>query len=320
MTTPPRRRVSASSIKSLLQCSMSFYYERILGLPTKQWPRTIMGSLAHSIFECFRHPRHRHHYDILVGDRITVDYTRSRAVARLVRAWRVKHAISEELLADLNGMLYVGLVLIDFHWANADKWSDGTTPRAHGPEHEFTLTLPDGTIIKGFIDDMAEQEGVMIVRDFKSQKRRFDSDELTNSIQAAIYQLYVWTRFGKRARVEFILLRHPPTSRTKDKHLQIVPPASPAHLAGLTHYVQQVSAQVNAFTLDHAWASCCTDVGWCRNVCSHYAPHPYWALVKTATPDVTLKTFMPEQKPTEVAADEMLVERQHLGCLHAWRG
>lgn len=318
MTTPPRRRVSASSIKSLLQCSMSFYYERILGLPTKQWPRTTMGSLAHSIFECLRHPRHRHHYDTIIGDSTTVDYTRSRAVARLVRAWQVKHGISEELLADLNGMLYVGLILIDFHWTKANRDTSGA-PITHGPEHEFELTLPDGTTIKGFIDDMAEEGDTITVRDFKSQKKRFDSDELTNSIQAAVYQLYVWTTFRKRARVEFILLRHPPTSRTPEKHLQVVPPASLAHMAGLTHYVQEVSARVNSFTLDDAWASPCTDVGWCRNVCSHYAPHDYWVLVKRDAPEVSLKTFMLDNPP-DIGSDEMLVKRSHPGCLSAWRG
>lgn len=299
---------------------MAFYYERILRLPTKVWPRTVMGSLCHSIFECLRHPRHRHHYDTITAPGTSVDYTLSPAVARLVRAWKVTHAISDELLADLNGMLYVGLVLVDFHWAKADK-DDAGAPRTHGPEHEFTLTLPDGTVIRGFIDDMAEQDGGMIVRDFKSQRNRFTGDELANSVQAAVYQLYVWSRFGKRARVEFVLLRHPPTKRTPAKHLQIVPPASPAHLAGLSHYVQSVSAKVNAFTIEDAWVGVCQDEGFCRNVCSHYAPHDYWALVKRDDPAQTpLKTYMLDHAPKEVAADEALVKRRHDGCAHAWRG
>src|SRR4051812_13140668 len=87
MTIPPRRRVSASSIKALLQCSMAYYYERVLGLPSKVWPRTIMGSLAHSIFECLRHPRHRRHFDAITAPGDRVDYALSPAVARLVRAW-----------------------------------------------------------------------------------------------------------------------------------------------------------------------------------------------------------------------------------------
>src|ERR1035437_2292037 len=174
----PRRRVSASSIKALLQCSMAFYYERILRLPTKVWPRTVMGSLCHSVFECLRHPRHRHHYDTITAPKTSVDYTLSPALARLVRAWKVKHAIADELLADLNAMLYVGLLLIDFHWTQADKDETGV-PKTHGPEHEFDLVLEDGTEVKGFIDDMGEMADIMVVRDYKSQKQRFTADELT---------------------------------------------------------------------------------------------------------------------------------------------
>ncbi len=316
----PRVRVSASSIKQLLTCSMSYYYARVLKLPEKVWPRTVMGSLCHSIFESLRRARHRHHYDTITAPGTSVDYALSPAIARLVRMWIDKHNIAPELIADLNGMLYVGLLLVDFHWTGADKDEVGV-PKTHGPEHEFTLTLPDGTVIKGFIDDMGEEGDIMVIRDFKSQRNRFTASELPHSIQAHIYQLYVWTRFNKLARVEFVLLRHPPTSRTKTKHLQIVPPASPAHLEGLVHYIQGVSAQVNQFGMEDAWSNVCTDQGWCRNVCSHYAPHDYWALVKRDDPEqVQIKAFMLDNEPKEIAADEILVKRHHSGCLSAWRG
>lgn len=318
--TPKRTRVSASSIKLLLHCSMAYWYARVLKLPEKVWPRTVIGSLCHSLFECLRHARHRHHYDAITAPKTSVDYTLSPAVARLVRAWKVKHGIADDLLADLNAMLYVGLILVDYHWEKADRDETGA-PKAYGPEHEFDLVLRDGTEIKGFIDDMAEQDSVMVVRDYKSQRYRFDADELSNSIQAAVYQLYVWSRFGKLARVEFVLLRHPPTKRTPDKHLQVVPPASPMHLGGLTDYIQSVSARVNQFGLEDAWSSPCQDVGWCRNVCSFYKPMSYWSLVKRGDPAQTpIKGYPIDTPPTEVAPDEMLVRKEHPGCLAAWRG
>lgn len=320
MTPDTRVRVSASSIKALMQCSMAYYYARVLKLPEKVWPRTVMGSLAHSIFECLRHKRHRKHYDLITSPRTHVDYELSPAVARLVRAWKVKHGISNELLADLNGMLFVGLVLVDFYWTIANKDKDGQ-PITHGPEHEFLLKLDDGTEIKGFIDDMGEQGDIMVIRDYKSQKKRFDEDELVNSIQAAIYQLYVWTKFGKLARVEFVLLRHPPTKRTPEKHLQIVPPCSALHMDGLVHYIKNVSAKVNQFTMEDAWTSVCTDEGFCRNVCTHYAPHPYWVVVKKGDKlETPIRSSIVESDLKDIGPDEIILAKQHNGCLSAWKG
>ncbi len=329
MTTPPRVRVSASSIKALTHCSMAYYYARVMRLPEKVWPRTIVGSLVHSICECLRSPRHRRHYDTIVTAK-DVDYARSPALARLVRAWRIKHSIADDLLADLNGMLYVALVLIDFHWVNATKDAAGN-PITHGPEHEFDITLDDGTQIKGYIDDMGEmgsvtsadlwRNGLVDVRDFKSQRNRFTANELPNNVQAAVYQLYVKLAFGRRAQVSFVLLRHPPTKRTPEKHLQVVQPASEAHLDGLTEYIKWVSGRVNQFSLEDAYANILDDQGFCSRVCSHYAPHDYWVLVKRDDPEqATIKTFMLENAPKEVAADEVLVKRHHKGCMAKWNG
>lgn len=304
----PRQRVSASSIKELTQCSLSYYYNRVLKMPQKEWPRTVIGSLCHAIFESLANPRHRRHYDIITGDKTSVDYTRSVAVNRLVLRWKERHRISDELLADLNGMLYVGLVLIDFHFTYADQvWP---------PEHEFNLVLNDGTQIRGFIDRLAEKDGVMIIRDYKSQRNRFTAKEMANSIQAYIYQLYCWKAFGKAAKVEFVLLRHPPTKRTSDKHLQVVSPSSPSQLSGLEEYIKDISRTVNNFTLEQAYTSTCSDHGFCTRVCSYYAPLQYWALIKkddsTQSP---LKTFPLDKPPlTWDTTTEALLKVNHPGC------
>lgn len=35
--------LSASSVKSLMSCSLAYYYSRVLGLPEKEWPKTKNG-------------------------------------------------------------------------------------------------------------------------------------------------------------------------------------------------------------------------------------------------------------------------------------
>ncbi len=307
-----------------MDCSLAYYYSRVLHLPEKQWARTAVGSLIHSIFECLRHPRHRHHYDtITAGNR--VDYKRSPAVARLVRAWKVKHQITGELLEDLNDMLYVGLILLDFYWTKADKDPITNAPLTYGPEYEFILILDDGTEIKGIIDDMAVVDGVMHVRDFKSAKQKPTKAEVPNTIQAIIYQLYVWIAFKLPARVEFVYLRHPPTARVPDRHLQVVQPASSTHLEGLIEYVKVMSARANKFTLEDALVSPLDDYGFCRNVCTHYAPHDYWVVCSPEDPKgiKPLSSHLSLTAATESSysvSGSTVLMRRHEGCLSKWRG
>ena len=307
-------KVSASAVKELTQCSLSFYYNRMLKIPQKVWPRTTIGSMTHSILECLANPRHRHHYDLITSPGSRIDYTLSPSVERLVRAWKVKHSISDELMEDLNGMLYVGLVLSDFHCEGAVK--------VYPPEHEFVLDLGDGVEVRGFIDRLADMGDHLVVKDFKSQRNRFTSKELDDNIQAFVYQMYCMETFGKPARVEFVMLRHPPTSRTPQKHLQIVPPSTKAQLAGLKEYLKEMGKVMNDFSLEEAVRCPNTDEGFCQRVCSYYKPLDYWALVPRANPTITtpLKTYSLDNPPQDGYDKEshILVRRQHLGCLHMW--
>lgn len=304
-------KTSASSIKELTSCSLSWYYNRVLRIPQRVWSRTVIGSLCHSIFESLSNPRHRHHYDLITAPGTSVDYTLSAPLARLVRTWKDKHSISDELITDLNGMLYVGLVLVDFFFTKAVK--------VYPPEYEFTLDLGDGVEVRGFIDRMADMGDFILLRDYKSQRNRFTAKELSESIQAWVYQLVCLQMFGKPARVEFIMLRHPPGKRSPERHIQIVEPSTPSQLAGLREYLKDVGKQTESFGLEEALRHPHSDPGFCSNVCSFYAPLDYWALVPRDNPTITtpLKTFALDRPPQDdyYGTDQVLVRRQHLGCL-----
>lgn len=311
-------RVSASSLKLLSDCSTAFYYSRILKLPEKQWDRTIVGSLCHSLFECFRNPRHRKHYELVVL-KDSVDYKKSGAVARLVKNWQQKHNLSEELLLDLNGMLYVGLVSVDFFWSNADINKETGKPLIFGPEYAFNFKIKEKAEIKGFIDDMAVVDGVMVIRDYKSYRNKQTKKELANSIQALIYQLFVWRHFKLPARVEFVALRHPPTPRYPNRHLEIVPPASEAVLMGLEDYLEHIYERINNFKEADITLSPHKDRFFCQKVCSHYQPHPYWVIldgekaVFSHLNEKDARAFL-KNKPTL-----KIEKRDHAGCVVAWR-
>lgn len=311
--TPPRR-VSASSIKTLTECALSYYYSRVLKIPERVWAKTVMGSLAHSIFGCLRNPRHRHHFDLITSPKTSVDYNLSPTLARLVAAWQSKHQIEQWLIDELNGMLYVELLCIDFHWTSADKDPSGK-PLVYGPEHAFTLVLDDGTQIKGFIDDMAMVGGIMVIRDFKSQGKKFTEDSLPHNIQALIYSLYVWQAYKVPSMVQFVMLRYPPTKRAPDRHLQNVYSPSPSHFDGLILYIKEMYRRINEMTLEQARRNPHKDEGFCQRVCSFKDSKDYLALVKRDNPDLIISTFALDTA-YQVRHDEVLVQKRHPGCAH----
>lgn len=326
--TPPKepKPLSASSIKAFMSCALAYYYERILKRPTKEWPKTIMGTLAHAIFEALRKERHLKAYnEVISAPNGGVDYRLSPSVARLVAWYQRKHKIEDKLLADLNGMLFVGLKLIDFQWVNADKDPVTGKPITYGPEHEFTITLDDGTKVRGFIDDMGQVGQRLVIRDFKSQGKRWDKEELANNIQGFIYMLYAEQAFNLPASVEFVMLRHPPTSRLPDKHLQVMGSVSDDHKVGLQEYVKNVARTLReGLTLEKAMLNVETDEGFCRNVCTHYAPHSYWEVCAKSDPEglQPLSRHLSVDKAQEAAhsGGHLVIERHHAGCAVRWRG
>lgn len=325
-TTPsvvPVKRASASRVKELQTCSLQYYYSRVKRIPSKRWPKTVMGSLAHVIFECLANPRHRKHYDLICLPKDGVDYRLDAAVERLVKRWQIKYGIEQKLIDELNGMLWVGLKLIDFHFTRADL-DDAGQPRIWKPEHVFVLKLNDDSEVNGVIDRMAVINGAAVCRDFKSQGKRFTGDDMMANIQAFIYQLYIWKTFRLPARVEFVMLRHPPTSRTPNKHLQVVEPLTEGQLRAVEEHIKDLQPVFNAFGMTEAYSNLCQDWGFCKNVCSYYVPFDYWAVVKKDAPEAEapIKTFPLDtaaQPEYAVKSDELLVKRHHAGCPYRWR-
>jgi PD-(D/E)XK nuclease superfamily len=292
-------RISASRLKTLDQCTMAFYMEEILRLPTPTHPKTIIGSLCHSIFASLSNSRHRKHYNAILGP--PFGHANSKAVVRLVKMWQVKYAIPDELLESLDGMLYVGLVLTDFYFKNALKVFE--------PEYEFEFKIGEA-VLKGYIDRMAEYDWGFLIRDYKSQAKRFTENELTNNIQAGIYQRAVWEKFRKPARVDFVMLRHPPTSRTPNKHIQSVEPKTEAQLSGLDFYLKSTYSSLNNFTLHDAHSHFCDNQFFCDNICGFRFPSDYQCVLKDG---VVVKNYMLNDRV--ILKPGQIIERRHqFGC------
>lgn len=230
-------------------------------------------------------------------------------MARFLCALRTKWAIPADLWSDIEPMCLLAI--------EQTNYLDEGAIEILGPEHPFELTLPGGGIIRGVVDRAAiyqREDGsrFAVISDYKSQGRRFTEADLVNNIQALVYQLFIWKTYSIPASVEFVMLRHPPTKRTLDKHIQRVEPASLDTLEGFEYYLDHMNRVFEGFGLSDAYDHFCDDWGFCRNVCSFYRAFDYWQSTDSITGDLVAN--YPLDKKPEPCDNQVVTRRTFKGC------
>ena len=315
--------LSASSVKSFLDCSWLFYQTRFLKVPDWTWPATKLGTLAHIILECLQNPRHRKHHASVMAARSAYA---SAAISRLIKIYCYHNPdLDEKTLADLDKCLMVAL---DYDFFNMGA------VKVLPPEHPFEIDYGDFQI-KGFMDRVAIYNAAARCTDYKTQKKVFSDEEMAWNIQSVFYQLAIRHEFKLPAAVEFIMLRHGPTKRTPGKQwLQRVEPLSDAQLDGFIEYLREVNRAINALDEKSALNNpkCKKDEGFCLRVCSLKDPFDYWSItdkngkVRTArisrhlkdvqlTEEQILEDVKRQLKPVD---GEVLEKKRYSGCTFWW--
>lgn len=293
-------RLSASRVKSLQECSWEFYCSGCLKLPERVWSKTFVGSLCHLVLECLsKDNKVRKEYKEKIQAART--HTCIPSIVKMVDKFKRNNPLMEDKHSiDLDDLLMVALDY-DFDFAGAQK----ILP----PEFRFELEIGK-TKIKGFIDRIAFYDGYAVIRDYKTQKTRFNPSDLENNIQAAIYQLAVKKIFGVPARVEFILLRHPGNKKDPQKFLQVVEPYSEAQMNGLISYLEHLYQEFESFNVDKARKNlkAFKDMGFCRNVCGFRLPFYYYAVLKDG------KLVRTSKNRIEPLEGEIVSEHYYAGC------
>lgn len=297
-----QRRVSASSLKTLSECTMKYYLSRVEMLPEKTWPRTHAGSASHSVLEALYSEKHRHHYEAVKN---AGSIYASPAIQRLVNVWQWKTKMEDSIVADIDGMCMVAI--------NETNFLDEGATKRFEPEHEFRLTLKNGGTVKGFIDRLAEYGDQFVIWDYKTQRDKFTNEEVLNNFQSLVYQLYVWRTFGKMAEVRYLMLRHAPTKRFPNRHLQVTPPATPAQLEGFSIYLEHMHNVMNNFGLEEAQLKYHEDRGFCDRVCSYRKSFPYVRVTKVKTGELVGKYFL--DFCPQIKDDELAERCTFKGCL-----
>ncbi len=318
-------RISASRLKTLWDCSLKFHYQEIERLPSSSHWKTRTGSCLHSVFECLMHPRRRATFErIMVEGVFRIE--EHPAVLRYINWYRQREDIMQATVEDIVDMLNVAFLGIRPYFTSRGPKGETlyTPPPRFVNEHRFQITLSSGAVISGFIDLLLVWPDRALVIDLKSQAAKMTRAELPNNVQAAMYQMVTSRETGLIPAVEFIMVRHGPTSRTPDKHVQRVDAPSAAALAGLEAYIDATYSRVNAFSLEDAYANASTDTGYCQFKCSFLRPFTYWIVCGADDPQ-GLSPLSAHLSLTEAQKacysrgnGSTVSERRHKGCALRW--
>jgi len=231
------RILSASRIKNLESCTWSYWCKYHLGLPETSNEGAQRGLVCHLVFELLLDKKHKKHFNLITKEgRIEG----SPAVTRLINKHLNDHGINTEENYELvNDMILVGL--------HDDFYCEGA--KLLDPEYEFNFKNDDPLYaVRGFIDKAAEytKENKILIKDYKSSKKRFEGSELTANLQGMIYSLVATKTWPKlKPVVQFVFLKFP------DEPIQELQ-FSKEELAGLEHYLSHSYEIINNFTEETA--------------------------------------------------------------------
>jgi hypothetical protein len=320
-------RISASRLKTLWSCSLQFYYQEILGLPENVHWKTKVGSCVHSTFECIMRKGRPSRLAIFSAAMVsgTIHLRDHPSLIRFVNWQLRREGIDDKVTVDdIEELLRVAFLGIRpyFITTDADLNTTYTPPPDYRNEQRFQMTLPSGAVMSGFIDLLLLWPDRAVCIDLKTQAKKFPRDELPSNVQATIYQLATFREHGLIPTVDFVLVRHAPTTKTPDKHIQRVAPPSEVTLAGLIQYIDHIYVTVNQLTYEQALACPNPDEGFCLRVCTHYAPHPYWEVCAQDDSEglKPLSKHLSLDKANEVAysGGHRVIERRFQGCAVRW--
>ena len=302
-------RLSASKIKSLHQCSYKFWLNYFKHLPETTHPKTYAGTVCHCVFEALCRNGRKKLLEDVVEKGFSKETSKSlwRYYEILVKKYKIIDSVSEHIPAMMDvGAKYVLPILEKYKKARVEV------------EHEFVLN--NGKYeIKGFIDLLIiHDEGALII-DYKSQGKKFSAKEMEFNVQAIVYQLAVWKEFGLESSTEFIMLRHPPTKRHPEKHIQKVDFVGEDALNGMEDYLEYLQNIVDKFSTKDAEEKFLadSDKGFCIYVCQFRKPFFYLSVVDG---DGNVQKNFNESEEEEAksfarkAKGGRLLRKKHSGC------
>jgi len=236
-----KETLSASKIKTLKSCSWLYWCKYHLKLPDKTNDGAQKGEIVHLIFECLGIDRHFKHYNLILKKKNTFA---SQAVKRLIlKHVNAKKLNSPENIEDIKEMVYKGL-LYDFFGNKYGK------PSSVISEKEFEITVDEEDIkykIKGYIDKLFiyENKSIVLIRDFKTNKKKYEGKEVTDNLQDNMYTLAIKKLYPelKNIKMEFLFLKQ----ETEEQILMEMQGKSKYEIIGFEHELTEYQKYADSF-------------------------------------------------------------------------
>ena len=200
-----KETLSASKIKTLKSCSWQYWCKYVLKLPDKTNSGALIGDTVHIILECLGSARHKKHYDKILKNK---NIFASKAIKRMVYKHIKRKDLNEE--SDLENICSMALkgLMYDFFG------KEFGTPTEVISEKDFEITVQEKDIsykIKGFIDKLFiyGDHGVVLIRDFKTNKKKYEGKEVSDNLQDYMYTLAIRKLYPylKDVKMEFLFLK-----------------------------------------------------------------------------------------------------------------
>lgn len=199
-----KETLSASKIKVLKSCSWQYWCKYHLKLPDKTNSGALKGDVVHLILECLGDKKHIDNYNSIIQNQ---DPFSSPGVKRLILKQVKKKNLQQEDALEICSMVLNGL-FYDFF---GKKFGEPTEVIS---EKDFEITVEEDSLsykVKGFIDKLFiyGNDGIVLIRDFKTNKKKFEGKEVTDNLQDYIYTLAIKKMYPQYndIKMEFVFLK-----------------------------------------------------------------------------------------------------------------
>jgi len=208
----PTVALSASKIKTLQTCSWLYHCNYEIKLPQGSNDGARRGSCVHEILELLTKNRHKKYIDLIASAEQPCEV---KAIEKLMTAKFKKLELEKvEPVKPLSGK-----VSNETNWdcvwnmlkfTIQKEYLDIGDKKIIHSEYEFDMENESPRYkVRGFIDRLSEEDGVIEILDFKGSARKFKGDEESSNVQAMIYSLVarkIWKHY-KRYRANFFFMR-----------------------------------------------------------------------------------------------------------------
>lgn len=235
------KRLSASLIKTLKECSWRYWASYELKFPDIPNTGSLKGSVTHDVLEILlKQPRHRKKVEKAIADNTCKNIP---ALWKLIEKTATKYNINEpKELRMIDKFMVVAL---------KDEFYGPQNTIETEVEKKFEIKIEEegkNYYIKGFIDKIFRVDGEtgisLKVVDYKTSKSKYEESEIDDNIQSQIYQLALKHLYPeiKNRNFEFMFLKFADDPIQKTKTL------SDEELSGFEHYLTYIQEKVDNFT------------------------------------------------------------------------